>query len=352
MQPGSELILRNADRLEQSVLLINPAADGLIGALSARADIRWITQDFSVARQLAHPEPAENYFATWPHASHLSGRHVVLMLPREKARLQLLCKAIAAAADQGQTLWVVGHNRAGIKSAPRVLKDHFTSISKVDAARHCVIWQAEAEAGGESEFSPAEAIRWFEHSVMNHTIRIAWLPGVFSRKGVDEASELLLETLPDLLPGQQECKILDVGCGGGLLGAGAALVAEHSGSSIGQLVLCDSYAPALLASRRTLTENGIKGDVRASDVFSEIDGRFDLILSNPPFHQGVDQDLGVPRRLIQEAGGHLARHGRLVIVANRHLPYQGWMRKIFKQVNLRAENRSFLVIEAREPIRH
>ena len=51
--------------------------------------------------------------------------------------------------------------------------------------------------------------------------------------------------------------------------------------------LCDVSAPAVEASRATLAANGVEGEVFASNVFSEVKGRFDMIISNPPFHDGM-----------------------------------------------------------------
>ena len=45
------------------------------------------------------------------------------------------------------------------------------------------------------------------------------------------------------------------------------------------------------ASRATLAANGIEGEVFASNVFSEVNGRFDMIISNPPFHDGLQTSL-------------------------------------------------------------
>ncbi|WP_413181825.1 methyltransferase [Escherichia coli] len=41
------------------------------------------------------------------------------------------------------------------------------------------------------------------------------------------------------------------------------------------------------ASRATLAANCVEGEVFASNVFSEVKGRFDMIISNPPFHDGM-----------------------------------------------------------------
>ncbi|MDD1842954.1 methyltransferase, partial [Pseudomonas aeruginosa] len=85
--------------------------------------------------------------------------------------------------------------------------------------------------------------------------------------------------------------------------------------------LCDVSAPAVEASRATLAANGLAGDVFASNVFSEVNGRFDMIISNPPFHDGLQTSLEAAQALIRGAVRHLNSGGELRIVANAFLPY-------------------------------
>ena len=111
-------------------------------------------------------------------------------------------------------------------------------------------------------------------------------------------------------------KVLDVGCGAGVL---SAALASHSPKV--RLTLCDVAAPAVEASRATLAANGIEGEVFASNVFSEVTGRFDMIISNPPFHDGMQTSLDAAQTLIRGAVRHLNSGGELRIVANAFLPY-------------------------------
>ena len=61
--------------------------------------------------------------------------------------------------------------------------------------------------------------------------------------------------------------------------------------------MTDIHAMAIQSARQTLAgENQLEGRVIASDVFSHIEGKFDLIISNPPFHDGVDNRLSCSER--------------------------------------------------------
>jgi 16S rRNA (guanine1207-N2)-methyltransferase len=182
----------------------------------------------------------------------------------------------------------------------------YAPLNKIDSARRCGLYHGRLE---KQPTFDAEAF-WGEYALDNLTIKT--LPGVFSRDGLDVGSQLLLSTLEPHTKG----KVLDVGCGAGVL---AAVLASHSPKV--RLTLCDVSAPAVEASRATLAANGFAGDVFASNVFSEVNGRFDMIISNPPFHDGLQTSLEAAQALIRGAVRHLNSGGELRIVANAFLPY-------------------------------
>lgn len=85
----------------------------------------------------------------------------------------------------------------------------------------------------------------------------------------------------------------------------------------------------------------------ASDVFSHINERFDLIVSNPPFHDGVDTAYRAVEELIFQAKNHLTKGGELRIVANAFLPYPDLLDKAFGKHDVLAKSTKFKVYSAR-----
>jgi len=138
------------------------------------------------------------------------------------------------------------------------------------------------------------------------------LPGVFSANELDSGTSLLLSTLTSPIQG----KVLDVGCGVGVIGS---MIKKHHPKA--DVTMTDIHAMAIQSARQTLVENQLEGNVIASDVFSHIEGKFDLIISNPPFHDGIDTAYRAVKELIQQAKWHLTAGGELRIVANAFLPY-------------------------------
>ena len=90
-------------------------------------------------------------------------------------------------------------------------------------------------------------------------------------------------------------------------------------------VFADSSALALAATRATLHDAGLEADVTPSDGFSDVTGRFDLVLSNPPFHVGHRERKELSPELFAPLGNFLVPGGQCIMVANRHLPYRAWL---------------------------
>jgi len=334
VEGASQVILRNEARLPAGpLLLMNPPRDLLAGQLR-RGDrpVRCWTQDRGDFRWLqAAGQQVE--FSAVPQLQPTTAA-AILFLPREKERLQMLAHAVASAAEAGLCLWVVGENRGGIRSAGRHLKGYFESVRVLDKARHCALLDA-TRPGPASTFTLDEYRSDWAVEYAGHTIRLCSLPGVFAHRRLDGGSRLLLEALAGLRP---RGRVLDFACGCGVLG-----LAIKSAEPDAQLTLLDSSALALEAARRSLAANALESRVLASDGLEELDGRFDWIVSNPPFHRGVSNDFEVAGSFFRRAGTFLAENGKMVVVFNRHLPYLAWLQDGFRQVERIADGNEFTI---------
>jgi 16S rRNA (guanine1207-N2)-methyltransferase len=86
--------------------------------------------------------------------------------------------------------------------------------------------------------------------------------------------------------------------------------------------------------------------VWASDGFSDVRERYDLIVSNPPLHTGLETDLDLVRNLIREAAPHLRPGGRMVFVVPRFVRLWDEIEWVASSVRVLAENTRFRVFEA------
>ena len=128
--------------------------------------------------------------------------------------------------------------------------------------------------------------------------------GVFSKDKPDFGSLVLINgsTIKD---GQ---KILDMGCGYGLVGV--SIAKQFPKCSI---VMSDINKRAVRLAKMNVKLNKVKAKVIESDLYSKIDDKFDSVICNPPQKAGKE----ICFRMISEAKEHLAEGGLLQIVA-RH----------------------------------
>ncbi|KQS85228.1 SAM-dependent methyltransferase [Methylobacterium sp. Leaf361] len=114
-------------------------------------------------------------------------------------------------------------------------------------------------------------------------------------------------------------RAVDIGCGSG---AGGICVAKRAPGA--EVVLVDINPAAMRAARVNARLAGTDGvDVRRSDLLRDVEGPFDLIVSNPPFmidtaerayrHGGGPLGAGLPLAVAEQAAGRLAPGGSLVL---------------------------------------
>ncbi len=80
-------------------------------------------------------------------------------------------------------------------------------------------------------------------------------------------------------------RILDLCCGGGCIGLACAKYFEEA-----EVLLSDISEEALVLARENIQLHGMQSRVTAqySDAFQSLEGRFDLIISNPPYVDARD----------------------------------------------------------------
>ena len=158
--------------------------------------------------------------------------------------------------------------------------------------------------------------------------------GLFSPRQADRGTLAMLSAV-DLAPGM---KVLDLGCGCGLVGL---LAAKQCGEA--NVVLCDVDPLAVEIARKNAVRNGVGGvKIVLSDGFRALDeAGFDLILSNPPYQS----DFSVAKHFIEKGFNRLKPGGRMVMVTKRRDWYRNKLAAIFGGVKVR-EVDGYFVFEA------
>ncbi len=189
--------------------------------------------------------------------------------------------------------------------------------------------------------SPPETIL----SLSEYSLEIGGGPNVFAREKIDEGTQLLLDQLPRM---PVSSHIADLGCGNGLLG----LVAKRLQPAAALYFFDESYQ-AVAAAEENYSRNNLSSQEPAAlfsvdDGFSYYEGElFDLILCNPPFHQGHVIGDQIAWQMFTQSKRQLRPGGELWIVGNRHLNYHIKLKRIFGNCRQIAANPRFVVLSAR-----
>lgn len=178
--------------------------------------------------------------------------------------------------------------------------------------------------------------------------RIDSKPGLFGWNKIDQGSQYLVDQLSNLLnaragkPHNKPLNTLDLGCGYGYLTLAAAQL--DACKTITHWTMTDNNAAAVATAEHNIKLNGINAEVIAADCGDLLSGTFDLIVCNPPFHQGFSLEGDLTNRFLATTKRLLAPQGIAVFVVNQFIPLERKASGLFRHINTCASNGSFKVI--------
>ncbi len=250
--------------------------------------------------------------------------------PSTLERLYVLALALRALAADAPLTALALKDKGGSRIAEELRAfgcDGFSEarshhrIETTTRPKHPVGLDAAIEAGGPRQHPPDGP--WTQ-------------PGIFSWNRVDPGSALLLEHLPP-----QTGRGADWGCGIGVLGA--AVLASPAVTAI---TLVDIDRRAIDAAQRNLV------DPRATFLWADLrtelvpPASLDFVVMNPPFHHSGLEDRTLGQLFIERAAAALARGGQCWLTANRHLPYEASLAKLFAHVRLVDDAKGYKIFAA------
>lgn len=252
----------------------------------------------------------------------------IVVVPRAKAEARALVAEAAAACPEGLIL-VEGQKTDGVDPLFRACRERVEVLGQVTKGHGRAFWFRSAPVFAD----------WSAASAQVAGFR-TW-PGVFSADGIDPGSALLAQHMP-AKPGRH---VADLGAGWGYLATEAL---KHP--DIGEMHLVESDAAALDCARVNVADD--RARFHWADVTRwEPPVQFDTVLMNPPFHQGRKGAPELGLAFIATAARILRPAGRLVLVANRHLPYETALQVSFAKVDEIAGNGKFKILAGERPTR-
>ncbi|UKJ65600.1 methyltransferase [Cellulosimicrobium cellulans] len=257
-------------------------------------------------------------------AGLLAGARVVLLrLPRSLAALRDVAEHVAREADPGVVLLAGGRVKHMTRAMNDVLGESFADVraSLARGKSRVLVASSPHPARGGLTY-PVTA------DLPDVGLRVAAFGAAFAGAGLDLGTRFLLERLGAAGPdgpapggsGAGPLDVVDLGCGTGLLATWAARRWPDA-----RVVAADRSDAAVRSAALTARENGVGDRVRTvrDDAGATLaDASADVVLLNPPFHDGAALRTDAAHRMFATAGRVLRPGGELWCVWNSHLRYR------------------------------
>lgn len=179
-------------------------------------------------------------------------------------------------------------------------------------------------------------IRKFDADILNNKFTFYSDNGVFCKEHLDFGSRLLLENIPwNEIAGS----ILDVGCGYGPIGIIASRLTGN------KVTMCDVNKRALHLAKMNAKENKIDALIIESDCYSNISGKYDTIITNPPIRAGKK----IVYDILFNAKEYLMPDGTLFLVIHKDQGAKSLIKDLEDAYNVQVleKNKGFFVIKCK-----
>lgn len=188
--------------------------------------------------------------------------------------------------------------------------------------------------------------------VAGHDLELVGIGDAFGGSALDPGTKLMLTAVAEAGRTVQDgADIVDLGCGNGTVAAWAARHWPHA-----TVTATDDSADAVASASATLKAtmgsevsaavgqgNGRIRVLRADAGDAIPDASADLVLLNPPFHQGGTVHTGIGVKLIEAAARILRPGGTLVTVFNTPVGHRPRLQRLVGRTEQLARNRTFTV---------
>lgn len=264
-------------------------------------------------------------FSVTPAAPYAAA---LVCLPRSREGARALISLAADEVAPGGIIVIDGQKTDGIDTALKELRGRVDLSDSLSKAH-----------GKLASFLAGSGLEDWRATTRGIDGGFQTLPGIFSADAPDPGSVLLAAALPGDLGG----KVADLGAGWGFL---AREILRRP--KVKRLDLVEAEADALTCAKANITDERARFHWADATTWKP-ESLLDVVVMNPPFHQGRDADPALGAAFLQAARRMLAPKGSLWLVANRHLPYDAVLSDAFLEYHEIAGTSAFRVIHATKP---
>lgn len=282
---------------------------------------------------------------------------IIYRVAKEKDQVHYVINQAGKILSPSGKLILIGQKQEGIKTYYKKAQSYFADSTALQKHGQIYIGELTKKANLGQELIQDNypcirpAIHWEDQTFLSK-------PGVFGWDKIDNGSALLVEALKKLLStpsspsiqpsvSTKECwNILDLGCGYGFLSLTAHQVLQQLKPNIEvHLTATDNNAAAIQACHENFLNANIEGRVTASDCGDSLPpNSFDVILCNPPFHQGFSPSNQLTEHFLQKAQSLLKPQGIALFVVNEFIPLEKKALSLFQKAHEIMHNKQFKVI--------
>ena len=160
--------------------------------------------------------------------------------------------------------------------------------------------------------------------------------GIFSKKGLDFGTRSLLEKIEKL---DIKGEMLDLGCGYGPIGI---YIASTTKSNVDMI---DINEKALYLAEKNKKLNGVDVNVFESNIYENINKKYDYIITNPPIRVGKE----ILYKILFGAQKYLKKEGSLIFVIHKDQGAKTLMKRLEEvyEVQLLGKNKGFYIISSK-----
>ncbi|EID4418790.1 methyltransferase [Vibrio vulnificus] len=344
---GDEYLINYVEELAldtpQNILILNDHFGALSCWFSAQHQVTMMSDSFisqqGTKENLQRNQCREVKLLTTLDAIPVETNLVLFQLPKNNRHLTWQLTQLRKTLSPDVP--VVAVNKAKeIHTSTLKLFEKYLGTTKTSLAwkKHRLVF-CQADCAQMNDISPVT--RW---NVEEHKMTLNNLPNVYSGESLDLGARFMLEHIPQ---DENLTHIIDLGCGNGVLSVKAAQLNPKA-----KLTLVDESYMAIESARLNLQENvtvPIDAEYIANNCLDGFAGESaDLILCNPPFHQQQAITDHIAWQMFCDAKRVLKRGGKLQVIGNRHLGYDGKLKRLYgdKNVKLVASNSKFVILQA------